>query len=115
MIAEILGQGVPQNILEGTVRLAGLIIFPSACSPTNSEPVGRPVAGAMKTLPIDKSFQIIKRMMIKSLPILGQMLYHSPQDVRGQAGNPHPRQDEKPSVAGNQGQVLLSHSVSSSR
>ncbi len=75
MIAESPGQRIAQNILEGTVRLAGLIILPPTCGPTDIEPVGRPVAGAMKTLLIDKSFQIVEGMMIESLPILGQDLY----------------------------------------
>jgi hypothetical protein len=102
MIAEILGQGVAQNILEGTVRLAGLIILPPTCGPTEIEPVGRPVAGTLKTLRIDKSFKIIEGMMIESLPILGQDLYHLSQDAGSQAGNPNPGQDEKPGVAGDQ-------------
>src|SRR3989337_2240245 len=109
MLAESLGQGVTQNTVEGAVRLAGLIILPPARGLTNSEPVGRPVAGAVKTLLIDKSFKIIERVMVDSLPILGQYLYHLPQDVRGQAGNLYPRQDEKPGVYGNQRQALFSH------
>ena len=100
MIAESPGQRIPQNILEGTVRLAGLIILPPARGLAKIDPVGRSVAGAVKTLLIDKSFKIIEGMMIESLPILGQDLYHLSQDVGSQAGNPNPGQDEKPGVAG---------------
>ena len=53
--------------------------------------------------------------MVNPLPVLGQDPRHRPQDMRGQAGNLYPGQDQKPGVAGDQGEILLPASVSSSR
>src|ERR1035437_618813 len=69
-------------------------------------PIGRPVAGADKTLPFDERFQPPQAMAVLSAPVAIDTPSDPAQYVAGQVGHPYPRQDQESSVVGNLAQPL---------
>src|SRR3989442_6894928 len=96
-----------QHLLDRPVRLMSLIVLASSRRTADHPPVRCPITGAAKTRGIHKRFQYVNRMRVTLAPIGRDPRRHPSQNVRGQMRHPHPRQDEKPRVVGDEMNVPL--------
>jgi hypothetical protein len=106
-VSKVFNQRVKEYGFNRSRRLMVDIPFASALGETHGNPVGRLIAGARKSLGIHKGLQQDNGMVINSLPLLGQDSGHSPQKVRGQMRNFHPRKDEETSILGEEMDVSI--------
>ena len=88
---EILPQWIEPEFFERSVGLFGLIVLASTCAHPDKLPVGGPITGAPESLRINERLQQVNRMMIESLPVLGDKLGHFAQQMAAQSGNHDPR------------------------
>jgi hypothetical protein len=84
------------------------IPFASALGKPHVNPVGCLVAGALKTLAVDKGLQKEDRMVVYFLPVSGEEPGHAAQDMGGQIRNLNPGQDEEAGILGNKMKVSIS-------
>src|SRR5207344_1859033 len=71
---------------------------PTPLGLTNPLPVGRQIGRARKTVPLHKRFRQPDRVAVFALPIAPEPTHGATQDMTGQTGHPHPRQDEEARV-----------------
>jgi len=107
-LPEVFDKGVNKDSLDRNTMAMGCVPSPSALCETHRNPVSSPVAGSFKSCCIDEGFQEHNRMLIDLLPVLGKKFSHSPQEMRSQMGNLHPRQNKEPSVLDNKRDVSIS-------
>ena len=70
-----------------------------SCRIPHRLPVGRLVACADKTARIDKCLHHHRPHLVALIPVIGQTGQAQGQHMRGQVGNPHGGQDQKPIIA----------------
>ena len=84
------------------------IPFASALGKSHVRPVGCLIAGALKTLAVDKGLQKEDGMVVHVLPVSGEDPGHAAQDMGGQRSNLNPGQDEEAGILGNKMKVSIS-------
>jgi len=106
--SKVFNQRIKEYGFNGSRRPMVDIPFTSTLGEPHLNPVGGLIAGALKSLGIHKGLQKDEGMVIDSLPVPGEDSGHSAQQVRGQRGNLHPRQDEEASILGDEMEVSIS-------
>ena len=107
-LTKVSPQGVSPHGLNGSIGFFGLVIFTSAGSFTQVDPISSLVTGAIKTFGINKGFKKIDRMVINPLPIFGKKFSNAAQKMRGKILDADPIQDKEPGVIGYKMEVLFS-------
>lgn len=107
-LSEVLNQRVKEDGFNRGTRSIVDIPFTTTFGETHMHPVGGLIAGALKSFAIHKGLQKDDRVAVDALPVPGEDSGHSPQDVRGQAGNSNPGKNEESSILGDEGNVSIS-------
>ena len=71
-----------------------LILASSACRLADVNPVGRPVASALESVPLHERFQQANGMAVAFLPIGVDALRDPTKNMVGQSWHPHMRQEQ---------------------
>src|SRR5664279_4879602 len=95
----------PQHLFDRPVRPMRLIVFTAPCGSSQYCPVRRPIAGSAEPFRVNEGFQKIDRVPVDAFPVLRDLAGHATQDMRGQVRNSDPRQNQKPSVVGEEADV----------
>ena len=101
-------QGIKVNIFDGGLMpgAVGSVLPSPALGLAHTHPVGGLVSGARKTAVFHKGLKQINGMAIFALPVAAQTLGNPTQKVAAKMGHPHPGQDQKTGVVGDQMKVL---------
>jgi len=82
------------------------VVFTATCGFANVYPIGSPIAGPLEVFGIDKGFKEIEGMPIDFLPVSGDPSGHLCQQIGSKMRDADPGWQEKPSVAGQQMEVI---------
>src|SRR5260370_11609082 len=100
-----LRQRISQNLFERSIRHVAVGLLATPGRPAKKDPVGRAVTGSPESLRIHECFQVINRMPVQPLPVLGDTRRHAAQNMRGQMLDTNPRQNQKATLIAQQSDV----------
>src|SRR5579872_5735431 len=92
------------------VRLVDLVVLAAPGGEPEQLPVRRAVTGSAKPCRINEGLREVDRMAVHAFPVSLQSAGYLPQNVRGQARNANPGQDQKARVTGDETDVALPRS-----
>jgi hypothetical protein len=107
-LSKFFNQRVKEDRFNRTSKPVVDVPFASSFGETRMNPVGRLIAGTLKSTTVHKGLQKDKGMVVHPLPVSWEDSGHSPQEVRGQMGNLNPGKDEEASILGNEVDVSIS-------
>ena len=101
-------QGTKINVFDRGLMpgAVGAVLASSSLGLADPYPIGGSVSSGSKTVALHKALQQINGMAIFGLPIPIEAAGNPAQNITGQVRHPRPRNDQKPSVVGDEREVL---------